>query len=83
MSHAVVNYVRIDDAEQAATSTREVVLPRLRGLPGFEHALFVADGGRDAYELRDTTYTSMAQFHSRYWRATGVSVLSENPVKSA
>jgi|GEM_PF-3549451 len=46
MSHAVVNYVRIEDAEQAATSTREVVLPRLQQLPGFEHAVFVEDGGR-------------------------------------
>ncbi len=44
MAHAVVNYVRIEDAEQATTSTREVVLPRLRELPGFQHAVFLADG---------------------------------------
>lgn len=46
MAHAVVNHVRIDDQEQAAASTREVVLPRLRQLPGFRHAVFLADGGR-------------------------------------
>ena len=43
MSYAVVNFVRIDDATVAADSTREVVLPRLRELPGFTQAVFLAD----------------------------------------
>lgn len=43
MSFAVVNHVRIDDAAAAASSTRDVVLPRLRQLPGFEQAIFLTD----------------------------------------
>jgi hypothetical protein len=46
MSFAVVNHVRIDDATAAASSTRDVVLPRLRQLPGFEQAIFLTDGAR-------------------------------------
>lgn len=44
MTFAVVNHVRISDPAAAAVSTREVVLPRLQQLPGFEHAVFLADG---------------------------------------
>ncbi len=43
MPYAVVNFVRIEDPEAAAESTREVVLPRLRQLPGFARAVFLAD----------------------------------------
>lgn len=43
MPFAVINHVRIDDPGVAAASTREVVLPRLRQLPGFEQAIFLAD----------------------------------------
>lgn len=43
MSFAVVNYVRLEDSAAAAASTREVVVPRLRQLPGFEQAIFLAD----------------------------------------
>lgn len=43
MPHAVVNFVRIEDPEVAADSTRNVVLPRLAGLPGFAQAVFLAD----------------------------------------
>jgi hypothetical protein len=43
MSYAVVNHVRLNDPAAAAKSTREVVLPRLRQLPGFEQAIFLAD----------------------------------------
>ncbi len=42
MPFAVVNHVRLDDPQRSATSTREVVLPRLRQLPGFDQAIFVA-----------------------------------------
>jgi hypothetical protein len=44
MSFAVVNHVRLVNADRAAAATRDVVLPRLRGLPGFEQAVFLADG---------------------------------------
>ena len=44
MSFAVVNHVHVEDADSANASTRDVVLPRLRQLPGFEHAVFLADG---------------------------------------
>ncbi|HZU80574.1 MAG TPA: hypothetical protein VE991_11710 [Acidimicrobiales bacterium] len=48
MPYAVVNFVRIEDAEAADRATNEVVLPRLRGLPGFAQATFLAneDGTR-------------------------------------
>ena len=44
MSYAVVNHVRIENAAEAGTSTRDVVLPRLRQLPGFQHAVFLEHG---------------------------------------
>ncbi len=44
MSFAVVNHVRILNADRAAAATRDVVLPRLRQLPGFEQAIFLAEG---------------------------------------
>jgi hypothetical protein len=43
VSFAVVNHVQLEDAAAAAASTRDVVLPRLRDLPGFEQAIFLAD----------------------------------------
>ena len=43
MPYAVVNFVHIEDSEVAAESTRNVVLPRLEQLPGFAHAVFLAD----------------------------------------
>jgi hypothetical protein len=43
MPFAVVNFVRIEDPELASTSTEDVVLPRLRDLPGFAQAIFLAD----------------------------------------
>jgi hypothetical protein len=46
MPFAVVNHVRFEDPELAGASTREVVLPRLRSLPGFERAIFLEDGDR-------------------------------------
>jgi hypothetical protein len=46
MSFAVVNHVRFDDADAAAVSTRAVVLPRLQGMPGFEHATFLENASR-------------------------------------
>lgn len=46
MPFAVVNHVRFDDADLAGASTRDVVLPRLRSLPGFEQAIFLEDAER-------------------------------------
>jgi hypothetical protein len=46
MPFAVVNHVRFEDPDAAAISTREVVLPRLRELPGFQHAIFLEDTDR-------------------------------------
>ena len=41
-----MNHVRIDEPDLAGSSTRDVVLPRLRSLPGFEQAIFLEDGTR-------------------------------------
>jgi hypothetical protein len=46
MPFAVVNHVRFEDADAAAISTRDVVLPRLRELPGFQQAIFLEDTDR-------------------------------------
>jgi hypothetical protein len=46
MPFAVVNHVRFEDPDAAAISTRDVVLPRLRELPGFQHAIFLEDADR-------------------------------------
>jgi len=46
MPFAVVNHVRFENAAAAAISTREVVLPRLRELPGFQQAIFLEDTDR-------------------------------------
>jgi hypothetical protein len=46
MPFAVVNHVRFEDPDAAAISTRDVVLPRLRELPGFQHAIFLEDTDR-------------------------------------
>jgi hypothetical protein len=46
MPFAVVNHVRFSDADLAAVTTHDVVLPRLRQLPGFESAIFLEDGAR-------------------------------------
>jgi hypothetical protein len=43
MPYAVVNHVEFEDRETALASTTDVVLPRLRQLPGFERAFFLAD----------------------------------------
>jgi hypothetical protein len=43
MPYAVVNFVRIEDPETASRATTGVVLPRLRDLPGFAQAIFLAD----------------------------------------
>ena len=52
MPYAVVNFVRIEDPDVAADSTRNVVLPRLRGLPGFAQAVFLADeDGRRGFSV--------------------------------
>jgi hypothetical protein len=46
MPFAVVNHVRFEDPDAAAISTRDVVLPRLRELPGFQQAIFLEDTDR-------------------------------------
>jgi hypothetical protein len=46
MSYAVVNYVRLINPAIAADATRNVVLPRLKELSGYEHAIFLADENR-------------------------------------
>ncbi len=47
-----MNFVRIENSEVAAESTREVVLPRLRQLPGFVQAVFLADEeGRRGFSI--------------------------------
>ncbi len=52
MPYAVVNFVRIEDSEVAADSTRNVVLPRLGQLPGFAQAVFLADeAGRRGFSV--------------------------------
>ncbi len=52
MSFAVINHVRLDDPEVAAGATRDVVLPRLRQLPGYQQAVFCADdAGRTGFSV--------------------------------
>jgi hypothetical protein len=46
MPFAVVNHVRVEDPGAAATSMQDVVIPRLRELPGFVQALLLADTDR-------------------------------------
>jgi hypothetical protein len=46
MPFSVVNHVRFDDPDRAGASTRELVLPRLRSLPGFVQAIFLEDRDR-------------------------------------
>jgi hypothetical protein len=41
MPFAVVNHIRFENADAAAISARDVVLPRLRELPGFQQAIFL------------------------------------------
>jgi hypothetical protein len=46
MPFAVVNHVRVEDPGAAAISMQDVVIPRLRELPGFVQALLLADTDR-------------------------------------
>jgi hypothetical protein len=46
MPFAVVNHVRLEDPGAAAISMQDVVLPRLRALPGFVQAVLLADTDR-------------------------------------
>jgi hypothetical protein len=46
MPFAVVNHVRLEDPGEAAISMQDVVIPRLRDLPGFLQAFLLADTDR-------------------------------------
>jgi len=70
MSFAVVNHVRIDDPVAAAGATREVVLPRLRQLPGFEQAIFLADAaGTSGFSVM--VFATEEQAHEMATRLAG------------